>query len=305
MNYEKLGLKVGLEVHVQLDTKEKLFCHCPTNRSENLTVDIFRRLRPVASELGEMDAAALHEARKGIKFVYEADPSTNCLVEYDAEPPKPLNQEALDIALIICKMLNAVVVDELFVMRKAIIDGSIPSSFQRTGLLALGGNLGKVGIQTIAVEEDSAPPINANENEVHDKLDRLGSPLIEIATDPDIHTPEDVLTVAKELGGFFRATRRVKRGIGSIRQDINVSIIGGDRVEIKGAQDLKVFPLYVEREVQRQQKLIELKNELIKRKAKTMNPKIVDVSDLFKRTKCRFIEKGLKNNQKVLAMKLE
>ena len=255
-------VKIGLEIHQQLDTP-KLFCNCPSLLTDNVTRSFTRRLHPTQSELGEVDKAAMEEALHHREITYHA-PETVCLVEADEEPPHEINQEAVDLALQVALLLNASVVDEIHLMRKIVIDGSNTSGFQRTGLVAIDGSLkterGIIRIPTICLEEEAARKTEPN---VYN-LDRLGIPLVEIATSPDIVSGEETKDVAHQIGQLLRAVK-VRRGIGTIRQDINVSVPGGGRVEIKGAQDLRLIPVIVEKEAMRQQRLLEIQKELVKR----------------------------------------
>jgi glutamyl-tRNA(Gln) amidotransferase subunit E len=303
------GLKIGFEIHQQLDT-HKLFCDCPSLLREDKThVTIERRLRPTQSELGEIDRAALDEFLKGKSFIYETYPDTTCLVELDEEPPHMPNEEAIDIALGLAMRLNARVVEEIHFMRKLVIDGSNTSGFQRTAIVAFDGCLktdeGKVNIPTICLEEEAARKIVEKEKKTVYRLDRLGIPLIEITTAPDIKTPKQARDVALEMGKILRDFK-VKRGIGTIRQDLNVSIKGGARVEIKGVQDLNQIPKLIENEVERQEKLIGLKEELKKRgmSEKDLDPHVYDVSAIFQNSRSKVIANQLKKGGKVLALKL-
>ncbi|MBL7055417.1 Glu-tRNA(Gln) amidotransferase subunit GatE [Candidatus Woesearchaeota archaeon] len=256
IDYKKLGFKCGLEIHQQLEGK-KLFCSCPTiNSSRESDVKFERKLRAVAGEQGQVDVAASHEMQKSRKFVYEANSEDTCLVEYDEEPPKQLNRAALETALKISLLLNATPVDEIQFMRKTVVDGSNVSGFQRTALIALDGNietsLGTVRISTICLEEEAAQKLESKKDYVKYKLDRLGIPLIEIATDVDIKNAEHAKEAASKIGMILRSVDNVKRGLGTIRQDVNVSIEQGERVEIKGFQDLKSIPKVIDYEVNRQ-----------------------------------------------------
>ncbi len=260
IDYKKIGLKAGLEIHQQLDTN-KLFCSCPSElRDDRPDIIVKRKLRPVAGELGRVDVAAAYEKSKKKTFIYEAYSDSTCLVELDEEPPHPLNKEALQIALQIALMLNAKPVDIIQVMRKTVIDGSNTTGFQRTALIARNGYIetssGRVSIPTICLEEDAARRITETKSTVTFRLDRLGIPLVEIATAPEIHSPEQAKEVASYIGMVLRSTGKVKRGIGTIRQDLNLSIKGGARVEIKGVQDLNSIPKVIEKEVLRQLNLI-------------------------------------------------
>jgi len=311
--YEELGLKVGLELHQQLNTKSKLFCSCTTVlRDDEPDVVFTRYLRPARSELGTVDEAALLEYEKGKVYVYQAYNDTTCLVEMDEEPPHALNEEALDIALQIALMLKAQIPDVVQVMRKVVIDGSNTTGFQRTAVVAIGGPEsviqdpeGPVHIQTICLEEDAARKISESEDRVVFRLDRLGIPLIEVSTAPEIKTPEQAQRVALKIGQLFRILGKVKRGLGTIRQDINISLAKGGKVEIKGVQDLELISKVVELEVQRQLKLLEIRDELKRRGVVDVESDIVDVSDAFKNTKSKIILQGLQRGHKVMAIKLE
>jgi|TARA_Y100000310_G_C20651310_1_gene799578 Glu-tRNA(Gln) amidotransferase subunit E-like FAD-binding protein len=256
IDYQKLGFKCGLEIHQQLEGK-KLFCSCPTSNSQvEANVKFERRLRAVAGETGQVDIAAKHEMKKGKKFVYEADSDDTCLVEYDEEPPKPLNKQALETALKVALLLNAKPVDEIQIMRKTVVDGSNVSGFQRTALIAYDGfiqtSLGKVSIPLICLEEEAAKKLEEGKEFVKYRLDRLGIPLIEIATGTEIQTPEHAKETASMIGMILRSVDGIKRGLGTIRQDVNVSIEKGARVEVKGFQDLKSIPKVINYEIERQ-----------------------------------------------------
>jgi len=310
-DYQALGLKVGLEIHQQLDTSHKLFCSCPTDLTEAEKGDEFPRwLRPTRSETGEVDVAALFEYRKGRKYSYQAPSGHYCLVEADEEPPHPINREAIVIALAVAKALGSTIVDEVHVMRKIVIDGSNTSGFQRTAIVALGGKItvnGKdYGIQTIVVEEDAARKVGEKGQVVDYRLDRLGVPLIEIATAPDIHTPQEAKDVALAIGMLLRMTGAVKRGLGTIRQDLNVSIVGGAKTEIKGVQELDLIDKIVEYEVMRQVNLLRIRDEMRARgiTERDLNQEPVDVTDLFRGTKSKVIARALEAGGKVLAVRL-
>ncbi|AFK50476.1 glutamyl-tRNA(Gln) amidotransferase subunit E [Thermogladius calderae 1633] len=312
LDYEKLGLRVGLEIHVQLDTREKLFCSCPTKLVEEDSVDVFyRELRPSRSEMGEVDQAAVLEWKKGRRFKYDSPRSASCLVEADEEPPHQMNREALEVALAVALSLNMRIVDEVYVMRKIVIDGSNVSGFQRTSLIAMNGWLededGRVRIQTLCLEEDAARKMGESEYEVEYKLDRLGIPLVEIATAPDIHSPEQARRVAFKIGQLVRLTGRAKRGLGSIRQDVNISITGGGKVEIKGIQHLYMIPRVIEYETLRQLRLLEIREELRRRGVvkESLRAVFVDLTDLFRNTQSKLIKRLLtEKNAVVYGLKL-
>ena len=257
INYQQLGFKSGIEIHQQLET-HKLFCDCPSLVNDTNKPDILaeRRLRAVAGETGETDIAAKHEMAKDKTIIYEAGSTSSCLVELDEEPPHPVNQDALDIALETALLLNAKIVDVIQFMRKTVVDGSNTAGFQRTALIATNGyldtSLGKVSVPTICLEEEAAKRIKGDKESVTFRLDRLGVALVEIGTGTEIKNPEHAKEVASILGMMLRSTEKVKRGLGTIRQDVNISIAKGARTEIKGFQELKSIPKVIEYEVERQ-----------------------------------------------------
>ncbi|MBR9704011.1 hypothetical protein GOV12_01260 [Candidatus Pacearchaeota archaeon] len=263
-----LVMKSGIEIHQQLDT-HKLFCECPSLlRSDSPKFSISRKLHAVAGEGGVVDVAASHEASLDKKFIYQGY-DTTCLLELDEEPPHEINFEALQTTLHIAMHLNCEIIPICQVMRKTVVDGSNTSGFQRTVLIARNGYVltdkGKVGIEGVFLEEDSGRPSSdksEDENVLIWKLDRLGVPLVEIATAPDITSPEQAKEVALHLGDILRSCK-VKRGIGTIRQDINISIPGHPRVEIKGFQDPKMMIETVLLEIKRQQENLKIKKDLV------------------------------------------
>ncbi len=299
-----LGLKVGFEIHQQLATKNKLFCSCRASLEgdNGYDVEFFRRLRPTHSELGQYDPAALFEFRKGKVMRYLARKGTSCLVEMDEEPPHDLNMEALETALIISLALNADVVDEVHVMRKIVIDGSNTTGFQRTMLIAIGGSLKvrfkdgerEVKVQSICLEEDAARLVGDDSHVRTYALDRLGIPLVEIALEPVTGTPEEIANVALTLGRLLRVTRRVARGLGSIRQDVNISIEDGGVVEVKGVQMLDQLKKVIEYEMKRQHGL-KIIAERLRGMSININepPTMVDVSRLFSNTASKVIKSVL------------
>jgi len=313
IDYGKVGLKVGLEIHQQLNAKTKLFCSCPPELfKEEPEIVFLRRLRPTQSELGQIDPAAYFEFQKGVKILYEANKTSACLVEMDEEPPHPINLEAVEIVLTVALMMNAVPINEVYVMRKTVIDGSNTSGFQRTCIIASDGWI-KVGektipIQALSLEEDAARKTGTEDEgkTIRYRIDRLGIPLIEVTTGPVIYSPLEAQEVAIAIGRILRDTGKVMRGLGTIRQDLNVSLPDGALIEIKGVQELEIISKVVEYEVQRQIGLIQIKEELHKRglKVEDLKEAFVDVSEVFKQTKCKVIRKAIDKNQKVMAVKL-
>ncbi|MCU0859530.1 MAG: Glu-tRNA(Gln) amidotransferase subunit GatE [Thermoplasmata archaeon] len=306
MDHRSLGLMVGIEIHQQLSTG-KLFCSCPSDLVDEHHREFVRKLRPTQSEMGEIDRAALEEAERKLQFRYQTVPCS-CLVEADEEPPHDANKRAVEAALEMTCLLELTAVDEIQFMRKIVIDGSNTGGFQRTALISTRGHLDidgrRIGISSVCLEEDAARKLSEHGSEVTFRLDRLGIPLVEIATDPDITTPEEARRVAERIGSLLRATKKVRRGIGTIREDINISIAGGARVEIKGAQELRLVPVYVEEEVKRQLELLEVKRILRERGASEVAPEIKDLTGLFRATKCKVLKAATENGGRVLAVKL-
>jgi Glu-tRNA(Gln) amidotransferase subunit E-like FAD-binding protein len=249
-------IKSGLEIHQQLDTN-KLFCNCPSIlRNDEPKFEVKRKLHAVKGESGEIDEAAKFEAGLDRGFLYQGY-DTICLVELDEEPPHLINPEALKIALHIALHLNCEILPISQIMRKTVVNGSNTSGFQRTMLIARNGfvetKFGKVGINSVFLEEDAAREVGkTKDGEVIFRLDRLGIPLVEITTEPDIKSAEQCKEVALFIGDVLRSCK-VKRGIGTIRQDINISTPGHPRIEIKGFQDVKMFIPVIENEIKRQE----------------------------------------------------
>jgi glutamyl-tRNA(Gln) amidotransferase subunit E len=307
-DYEDLGLVAGLEIHQQLETETKLFCSCPTAlREPEESVRAFTRyLHPTKSELGEIDEAALEESRVERAFEYLGY-DTTCLVEEDDEPPEELDEQALDVTLEIATLLDMHVVDQVHVMRKIVVDGSNTTGFQRTAKIAADGQIeteaGPVGIEDLMLEEESAQRVAETEEGVRYSLDRLGIPLVEIGTKPDIVSPEQAREAAERIGMLLRSTGAVKRGLGTIRQDVNISIAEGARVELKGVQSLDDIDDIVRNEVHRQVRLLELAEELADRNGAVGEP--AEVTEVFEDTESGVIAGALDEGGVVYAVRLD
>lgn len=299
-----------MEIHVQLDTGRKLFCHCrPELKNTEPDFRIVRRLRPAMSELSAIDPAALWEFRKMKTIMYEGYNDVTCLVELDEEPPHEPDEESLLLALAISKAFNAKIFDEIYVMRKVVIDGSNVSGFQRTMVVAHDGlavfpNY-KVPIWTISLEEDAARKVEEKGDLVVYRLDRLGIPLIEVSTGPMEYPPASIAEVAWLIGRTIMNTRRTKRGLGSIRQDLNISIAKGAKTEVKGVPELSLIPKVIELEVLRQVNLLKIRDELINRglSKDQYTPDLVDVTEVFSSTKSNIVRKTLEAGGVVAALK--
>ncbi|MFC7141625.1 Glu-tRNA(Gln) amidotransferase subunit GatE [Halosimplex aquaticum] len=307
-DYEDLGLVAGLEIHQQLDTAHKLFCPCPTELREPEAAQrtFTRYLHPTKSELGEIDEAALEESMVDREFEYLAY-DTTCLVEEDDEPPHRVDREAMDVTMEIAQLLDATVADQVHVMRKIVVDGSNTTGFQRTMRVAGDGAIetdeGTVRIEDLMLEEESAQRVEETDAGVRYSLDRLGIPLVEIGTKPDIRSPEQARDAAERIGMLLRSTGQVKRGLGTIRQDVNVSIAEGARVEIKGVQSLDDIDDIVRNEVRRQVELLDIADELQARDASVGDPR--DVTEVFEDTDSGVIGGALSSGGNVMAVRLE
>ena len=308
IDFEKIGLKVGLEIHQQLDTKKKLFCKCRPIESDEYTEKFSRSLRTAKSELGKLDPAALFEKTKSKKINYYANSQSSCLVEKDEEPPHDLDHDAKKISLLISSMLESKIFSEIHVMRKTVIDGSNTSGFQRTMLVSQGGNLKvgekKIGVQAVCLEEDAAKLLSNEQNETNYSLDRLGVPLVEIALEPVSTKPSEVKEIALTLGRLLRATRMVKRGIGTIRQDVNISVMNSGVVEVKGVQQLDQLEKIINYESKRQHGLILIAEKLKKLSIAITKEDIIDVTEIFKDCDSKIIQNAMKLNAKIKAIRM-
>ena len=306
-----LNLRVGLEIHQQLATKSKLFCNCSCEEAKEYDRSFLRKLRPTQSELGAYDPAAMFEFSKMHTVEYQAAFGSSCLVEADEEPPHDVSKEALETALIFSLGLHSKVVDEIHVMRKIVIDGSNTTGFQRTMLVASGGYLDivgkRVGVQSICLEEDAAKLIVDEKRVRKFGLDRLGVPLVEIALEPVTGRPSEIMQAALTLGRLLRASKRVARGLGSIRQDINISVQNGAVVEVKGVQQLDQLVKVIEYEIHRQHGLIVIAQKLKEKNVdiKKVGDRIEDVSDILGNTaSSRIVKKILEGGGVIIAIKV-
>ena len=307
-----VGLKVGLEIHQQLATNKKLFCSCRSIESDEYYMKFQRKLRAVKSELGEYDPAALFEKSKSKTIMYYSNPESSCLVEQDEEPPHNLDKDAKELVLVIASSLNSKIFSEVYPMRKTVIDGSNTTGFQRTMLFSQGGQIDvdgeKVGVQSICLEEDSAKLLGDKGNIREYSLDRLGIPLVEIALEPVEVDSKKIKKIALSLGRLLRSTKKVTRGIGSIRQDVNVSVKdGGGVVEVKGVQQLDQLEKIVEFEAKRQYGLVKIAEKLKNSDFKgiSKDADIFDITEDWNSCKSEIIQKALNDNSIIKAIKIE
>ncbi len=312
-DYKEVGLKVGIEIHQQLNSKEKLFCRCLSQLQATREPDFLleRYHRPVLGETGKFDAAMLLEFKKNRSVIYEGYYDSCCTYELDETPPFKINQEAMNIAIEIALLLKMDIIKELHICRKNYVDGSVPGGFQRTITLGTNGridisNTKAIGVDAIYLEEDAARKMSEEGNSVVFRLDRLGIPLVEITTTPEIYDPEEAKIAAERIGMILRSTNKVKTILGSIRQDLNISIAKGQRIEIKGVQKLDWIPLLVKHEVMRQMKLLEIRDILQKKGVKEKEideTPILEVTDIFTGCEFKHFKKGIESGEIILAKK--
>ena len=311
LEIDKIGLKVGLEIHQQLSTNKKLFCNCSSIETNEFTSKFSRKLRATKSELGTYDPAAIFESTKSKRMIYYTNPDSCCLVEQDEEPPHDLDHDTKNIAILIASSLKSNIFSEIYPMRKMVIDGSNTSGFQRTMLISQGGYLDvegkKIGIQSICLEEDAAKLLDDRETERDFSLERLGIPLVEIALEPVNAGPSEMRKIALALGRLLRTTKKVARGLGSIRQDVNVSVNNSGIVEVKGVQQLDQLEKVVEYEAKRQHGLILISEKLAKLNLKKISKRenVVDVTEIMKECKSKIIQKSLKEKAAIKAIKIK
>lgn len=270
--YQALGFKSGLEIHQQLLTKAKLFCRCPAGRYQlagEYDAELIRHMRPTLSEMGEYDGTALMERKTRKNIIYRIKNETACTYDVDDTPPFPINREALHIAVKIALMLKLNIVGELHITRKQYLDGSIPTGFQRTAIVGIEGQIplsgGPVRIIQLSIEEDACREVSDSGHWRVYTTDRLGMPLIETVTYPDMKTPDAVAEAAHYLRFLNRSSGLVRTGIGAAREDVNVSITGGTRVEIKGVAHIRWIPELVHNEAFRQKALLTIRSILAER----------------------------------------
>jgi glutamyl-tRNA(Gln) amidotransferase subunit E len=296
VDFRKLGFRAGIEVHHQIRSDRKLFCRCPPmleEDPESMDYSFYRYFRPVLGEMGDFDPGMLVEFEKGYKVIYYACERNTCTYEMDETPPFFPDIEAIKKGFTLAFYFNCTALaEEIVVNRKQYLDGSITTGFQRTFIIGRDGcvpvNGKKVRITNLHIEEDAARRVawkDTAERTVYFNLDRLGVPLTEVITDHrDVETPEELVELARQIGRVLRISRIGRRGIGVARQDVNLSIEGGNRVEIKGVQNLKEFDRLCRQEAVRQHALIQISKEMKKRRIRKENFEhtYVDVSHVFK-----------------------
>ncbi len=311
-DYKKVGFKSGLEIHQQLLTEKKLFCRCPAGKySKDYDAEILRHMRPTLSEMGVYDGTALMEFKTKKNIIYHIKRETVCTYEMDDTPPFLINEEALDIAIGIGLLYNCNIVDELHIARKQYLDGSIPTGFQRTAIYALDGwvpyNNRKIKIVQMSIEEDSCREVS---DIGHDRVyltDRLGMPLIETVTEPAMHTPQEVAEVAWQCSKLVRSTHKVRRGMGAAREDVNVSVTGGTRIEIKGVPKITMIPILTYNEAMRQWNLLRLREELKNRgiTPETFRAEQFEITNLLRKIHYAPLKNAVDSGMKIYSVLLK
>lgn len=224
---------IGLEVHVLLDTASKLFCGC-------------RVVGP------------------------DAMPNSSCCPVCLGMPgAKPvLNRRAVEIALMVALSLNCNVSSEFFFSRKTYFYPDLAKNFQITqfefpvgknGFIKLDSGK-KIRVKRIQLEEDPGALVHEGKIGSSDyclvDYNRSGNPLVEIVTEPDLSSIEEVkeffskLKSVVEYLGVFDAQKSV------LKADTNVSITGGNRVEVKNVTGTKNIESAVQFEVSRQKAIL-------------------------------------------------
>lgn len=308
---QDLGFKCGVEIHQQLLTEKKLFCRCPAARySTEHHAEVLRHMRPTLSEMGVYDGCALMEFKTKKEILYLLNKESVCTYEMDDTPPFPINGQALDIAIELALLCGCSIVDEMHIARKQYLDGSIPTGFQRTGIIGVGGGIpfeGKaIGISHFSVEEDACREVDDEGHLIRFRTDRLGMPLIEVVTEACFASPEEAARGVRHIGRLLRASGKVRTGIGAVRQDVNVSIDGGRRVEIKGVPRYQLIPALTRNEALRQKALLDLREELGRRGLNQRNFEATerDLTDELGQTRSPFLTAALRRGHRIRGIRL-
>ncbi len=304
-----MKIKCGFEWHVQLDTG-KLFCRCePSIHDDTGFREIVRTLKPSFGESGKVDVSAAFEGDRYRRITYRFFEDTDCLVDIDEEPPHDVDSDALRTAVYVSSALGSRIPENLIFMRKTIVDGSNPTGFQRTAVVGLGGSFlsggRKIPISSISLEEDSARKVSESASETVYNLDRLGIPLVEIATDVLETDEREAKEIALEFGRFTRLFP-VRRGIGTIRQDVNLSVEGGSRVELKGFQNIREMDKAIANEAARQNSLIAIQKEKSYLTDNLAGLEAKNINEVFSGYEgSKLIKNALSANKTISAAKLE
>jgi glutamyl-tRNA(Gln) amidotransferase subunit E len=311
--YRQLGFKCGLEIHQQLLTRGKLFCRCPAGiyqQEGEFDAELVRHMRPTLSELGEYDGTALMEFKTRKNIIYRIKDETACTYDIDDTPPFPIDRQALESSVKIALLLKTNIVGELHITRKQYLDGSIPTGFQRTAIVGIEGEIPlrrkKIRVIQLSVEEDACREWSDIGHWRVYSTDRLGMPLIETVTYPDMTTPAEAAEAGHYLRFLARSSGLVRTGIGAAREDVNVSIEGGTRVEIKGVQHIRWIPELTHNEGLRQKGLLMIRDQLRERIGSPDSWQI-ESKDLGRHSTpggCRLIDETIARGESAVAVNL-
>lgn len=308
---QQLGFKCGVEIHQQLLTDKKLFCRCLAGRySSEHHAEVLRHMRPTLSEMGVYDGCALMEFKTKKEILYLLNKESVCTYEMDDTPPFPINKQALDIAIELALLCGCSIVDEMHIARKQYLDGSIPTGFQRTGIVGINGSIpfeGKlIGVSHFSIEEDACREVEDRGHLIRFRTDRLGMPLIEVVTESCFTNPEEAARGVRHVGRLLRASGEVRCGIGAVRQDVNVSIRGGRRVEIKGVPRYQLIAALTRNEALRQKALLDIRDELVRRglKQNSLDTFEADISNNLKGTKSPALQSALAKGQSIRGIRI-
>lgn len=240
---------IGLEIHVQMDTKTKLFCSCPVE--------------------------------------FGAEPNRNtCPVCLGLPGSLPvLNKKAVELATRAALALNCRINTRSIFARKNYFYPDLPKGYQISqyeeplaveGWLEVEGK--RVRIRRLHIEEDAGKNLHEGSRTFVD-LNRAGTPLMEIVTEPDIDSPQMAKEFLEKLRSIMRyaGVSRADMEKGQLRCDINLSIRPkgskelGTRVEIKNVNSFKFVQKAIESEMERQTKLL-LSGEKVVQETRTFDP---------------------------------
>jgi len=309
IDWQSIGFRSGLEIHQQLYTERKLFCRCPAGLySDHHDLEVLRHMRPTLSELGEYDGTALMEFKTKKEIIYRLNRDSVCTYEMDDTPPFEINQRAVDIALEIALLCGCNLVGELHVIRKQYLDGSIPAGFQRTAIVGVDGavpfNGRMLSIIQVSVEEDACREVSDEGHTIVFRTDRLSMPLVEIVTAPDLRCPSEVGQASQVLGDLMRVTGKVRRGLGAVRQDVNVSVAGSTRVEIKGVPRIKMIPRLVRNEALRQRALLTIADRLKQTTTGSTEPLMHNCEDIVSGGQNQKLVDAVHRGETVMALRV-